>query len=967
MDTNGTRYRLLQGEADWSRWRVADGSPAAAGSGQLAWDAARGEITLWPLAFRFPAGRDDRPAQLAQRRGAALDAFGNAYWIGDDGRSIQVRGEGDDRVAPFWPVPAAAPETEPGDFAAAPVSTPAATPAPAPPRLQGLVVTDDHRLIAGRLDPPGLLVFDLAAGGAPEALRWPSGEVAGGFEPFDLAPRIGGGCWVLDRRHRRLWPLDRRLEVVTNDCDPPADDEPGFAPRPPVPGARPRVPLRAAQGRALVATDPLAIDTLPDGAVVVLDTPGADGFARLWLVEPDGLQRAASTADLARHLAQGTPPGTPSGAPSGTAPSWPGHDLAVLPREADDPPHWRGRVHLVGADGNQAMVFGLLLDGATLVADALPLYQPMRLFGGRALVAAGGRVFYDCGTEPRFVPLVAQPRPRWVEQGGALTPVLDGEQPGCVWHRVLIDGAFPPGTQVGVESRASDDWRVLIDETHLSPAERAALGPPPASDPALLPEPAWQREPDPVRRSSGAELPWARPAAGAHRGTLETLLQRAHGRFVQLRLTLRGDGRHTPRIAALRAHFPRFSYLREYLPAVYRDDADSAHFLDRFLANPEGLLTTLEDRIAAAQWLWDPRSAPPEALDWLAGWFGVLMDPAWSEARRRFFLRHATAFFARRGTLPGLRAALALALDDCEDEALFAALRRGLVPERPAALRIVEAFRRRHTPAALLGAQAVDGGTALPGAADPVRRWNPAMGGAELLRRWQAEPGTGMSTAFPLVAPADAARAAQWRAFGERELGFVPQSAAESATGGAGGPLRRRWQDFLARRYRQIGELKAAWARRDAAWTRFADVPLPRTLPPDGAALADWCRFEGTALAMQRHAHRFTVLLPVPPRARTELAAQQRRLQLAERVLAVEKPAHTVFELRFYWAAFRLGAARLGADTLVDLGSRAPELMRPMVLGDGAIGQTHLAARAGHDAAGRLQIGRDRLGRSTVL
>jgi hypothetical protein len=88
-------------------------------------------------------------------------------------------------------------------------------------------------------------------------------------------------------------------------------------------------------------------------------------------------------------------------------------------------------------------------------------------------------------------------------------------------------------------------------------------------------------------------------------------------------------------------------------------------------------------------------------------------------------------------------------------------------------------------------------------------------------------------------------------------------------------------------------------------------------------------------------------------------------------VLELEKPAHTVFELRFYWAAFRLGAARLGSDTLVDLGSRAPQLMRPMVLGQGALAETHLAtadaAMPGFESPGRLQLGRDRVGRSTRI
>ncbi len=946
MDANGTRHHLLQGAADWARFRRSE---RAAEEGELAFDASRGEITLWPQVFRFPAGRDDRPVALDDRRGAARDALGNWYWIAADRARVMVRSEGDDVVSVFWPVPADAAAPAPGEFG------PVAAPPAAPPRLQGLAVTDDHQLIVGRIDEPGLLAFDLSGGGAPRSWRWPLA-----FEPWDLVPRPGGGVWVLDRANRRLWPLDRRLEVVTADCDIEPEEAP-FGPDPAVasgatastPIARPRVPLRAAQGRALAAADPIALDVLPDGAALLLDAPGPDGFARLWLVAPDGTARSASTADLLRHLAPGS---------LGSPPQWAAHDLAVRPNEPDDPPHWRARVHVVGADGNQAFVFGLSDIEGVLFADALPLYQPMRLFGGRALVAAGEAVHYDCGSdaagEPRFIALVAQPRARWVERGEALTPVLDSGEPGCVWHRVVLDCRFPPECGVQLESRSADDWRLLVDEATLTPAERAALGPPPEADASAVP-PTWQREPDPAVRASGSEQPWRRSDPSRHAGHREALLQRAHGRYLQLRLVLTGNGRATPRVRALRVHHPRFSYLARYLPAVYRDDAESAHFLDRFLANPEGLLTSVEDRIAAAQVLWDPRTTPPEALDWLAGWFGVLMDPAWDEARRRFFLRHAMRYFARRGTLPGLRAALSLALDECVDERLFDRSEA----ERPAAVRIVEHFRRRHTPAALLGAQAVDGGVALPVVIDPTARWTPALGGAELLRRWRLDGGGAAAAAFPLVPPAAADAATRWQAFCERELGFVPQSATATDA------QRARWQAFLVHRYRQPVDLATAW--RQPAIRRFADAPLPTTLPSDGAPLADWCRFEGTALAMHAQAHRFTVLLPVPPRLRTDTAAQQRRLQLARQVLELEKPAHTVFELRFYWAAFRLGAARLGSDTLVDLGSRAPQLMTPMVLGQGALAQSHLAtpraAMPGFEEPGRLQLGRDRIGRSTRL
>lgn len=54
----------------------------------------------------------------------------------------------------------------------------------------------------------------------------------------------------------------------------------------------------------------------------------------------------------------------------------------------------------------------------------------------------------------------------------------------------------------------------------------------------------------------------------------------------------------------------------------------------------------------------DPDVAPAEFLPWLANWFGVLLQPDWSEAQRRAYLRHAGFIFARRGTRAALKKVL---------------------------------------------------------------------------------------------------------------------------------------------------------------------------------------------------------------------------------------------------------------------------------------------------------------------
>src|SRR2546423_1404165 len=151
----------------------------------------------------------------------------------------------------------------------------------------------------------------------------------------------------------------------------------------------------------------------------------------------------------------------------------------------------------------------------------------------------------------------------------------------------------------------------------------------------------------------------------------ELLFQQASCRYMQMKSVLAGNGRLTPAIRALRAYYPRFSYLEHYLPSAYREDQKSASFMDRFLANIEGFYTSIEDRVSTVQALLDASSAPSEALDWLANWFGVALDPAWSEAKRRLFLQNTPIFFEARGTLPGLMMALRLVLEDCAGPGVF--------------------------------------------------------------------------------------------------------------------------------------------------------------------------------------------------------------------------------------------------------------------------------------------------------
>lgn len=876
MDANGTRFHLLLGENDW----LPPASPAGEGRWDgVEWDSRAQALSLLSEVFEFPFPAGDRPPSLADRRGAAADQFGNWYWITPGAAEIRVLSAGDGLPGHFW----SADDGEPRPPRSRPTFGPLDPPAPPTPvSLAGLAVTDDHYLVAGTTAPAGLLVFDLRAGGGPVRAPWPADPQ---FVPFDLAPRKGGGVWILDRVNARLWALDRSFAVVPLGSGAAPAAAPDFAPLDPGAASgnpvRPRAGVEDAASLTPLGGDPIAIDTDDDGLVFLLlrddGKPSRiqllrDGIAAgpAWTLEDDAVHFRA---------ARNQPPE----AAEKIAVTVVGHDLAVAGT----------RVYVVDAGGNQAYAFDR--DGANL--SVYHAYFPMRLFGGNALATGPDGPYYDSGES--FVPLIEQHRPRFLDLGTVETRVFEATAPGAVWHRLVLDAWMPAAGSVRVESRAADDRDALASA-------------------------AWIQEPEPILRPSGPELPFIRLRDAGALQSYELLFQRARGRFLQVRLQLAGDGRVSPRLRALRIWYERFSYLQRYLPKVYREDAESASFLDRFLANPEGIFTGIEDAVAAAQVLLDPRTAPSDALDWLAGFFDVALDPVWDEARRRLFLQHAIDFFACRGTIPGLQLALALAFDDCADASLFS----DTANVRTQAARIIERFRLRSMPALVLGDPTEEDGPRLaPGA----NRWTPDQGGDELHRRYADYVDT-PGARFPLD-PSAAPSRATWARFADDVLGFEP--AAQPTDTDA-------WQLFLRRRYRTIDALNSDYATFGASrHASFDDVALPTSLPPDGAPVADWYLLETIVLPTRQLAHRFTVLLPVSPGSTNQDHAA--RKALAERIVALQKPAHTSFTVRFYWAAFRVGEVRLDDAAIVDLGSRAPALLAAAVVGQSSLGESTLA------------------------
>jgi len=671
MDVNGARYHLLKGEFDWKG--CLDGASGRTWT-RLYLDKDAGTVTLNPVLSLFKHQRVKTSLPLAPRRGAARDRFGNVYWISQDERRIYWLPGHAKRPVLFWsqePDECATPD-DPFRRCAAPNDAfqPVADEQPGPRRLAGLAVTENLYLIAGDVTGRGVVIFDLISGGEPAFLRWPDGVA---FTPFDLAAAPGGGVWILDREHRLYWGLDRQFRVVA--APPPLASPPPGATETfhPVGGeAVFRTAPRFPDGFPLAAQDPISVESLPDGSVLILDRVSDGDPAPPSALYHYRLGRRLSGPLPLQAFLDVITEGAGGGEVESRQLSIAGHDIAYAATQ-------RPRLYVVESDGNQAIALHLDLEASPPRLEFSADYLPMHFFGGRALVGDGERVFYDVtGTGENRDDLTGWARlheitqPRFIREGELLTPVFDGRERDTVWHRLFLDACIPAESETLVEARAHDD-RDLLESAPFEPAPKLYL------------------------RSGGAEIPFHRPFADQKQspenaGVWELLMQQpdrrqTRGQFMQLRLTLRGNGRVTPQIHALRVYYPRFSYPKRYLPAVYLEDEEAGMFLERFLANQEGFFTEIEGKLGEVSALFDARSAPPEALDWLASWLGLVMDPLWArlqekrgqarnatnrpaEDRRRLFIRFARLLYETRGTVRGMRLALSLLLDPCLEQAL---------------------------------------------------------------------------------------------------------------------------------------------------------------------------------------------------------------------------------------------------------------------------------------------------------
>jgi phage tail-like protein len=941
MDANGTRFQLVFGQGDWFG-PGGDVSPPLTG---LDWRASDSTVSLHQNVFVFPVTPGTVPLTIAQRRGAAQDQFGNYYWVGPNQNEIRFLGGqqqgGQQQVAQhFWSAQDLRPSASARLGMFAPVD-PKAAPAFT---FGGLAVTTDHYLLVGLTSPPGLLLFDLYTGGAPMHYRWPA-DVP--FVPFYIAAAPDGGAWILDNVNLCYWGLDPYFRVRVPSPVPIVQQPEDFQP---VGGetvyrsaCEEAETVTADLAMPIAAAAPIGIVALPDGSVLILDRPPSLNYSQVFryqMLEQSGVPIPLNQIDVGQ-----TSPYTLLG-----------QDLAFVPPAQPASGTVLGTLYIADALGAQTFAFNYNSADPTWALEPQPQFFPMRSFGGKALVTSCGQVSYDC--DQSWAVLVAQPRANYDTQISWVLPkrdadpndnpactAFDGKEPGCVWHRLLMDGTIPGGCRVLVQSRAADSKDVLMSAD-------------------------WNPEPQPYLRFTGSEIPYYTPdidCCSSTTGTWELLFQTAVGRYLQIQLTFMGNGRSTPRLQAVRAYYPRFSYLTRYMPAVYQDDPVSASFLDRYLANVEGFITVLEGRVIQVQELFDPRTVPAEYLDWLASWLGACFDFTWSTATRRFFLENAPQFFQARGTPDGLIRMIRMSLDGSANASLFD-------PDnlQNFSVHIIEHFLLRSAPGVTLG-DPTD--VQNPGMVDSGASWTPAQGAAALDLDFQAFLSSTYSTIaalnqawgksyagfsdpalhFPAVQPTQSAKAADWQTFVSSDLDFTYATVTNAD--------ESEYENFLTSRYADVADLNQTYnLTGGSALGSFGDIQadlwngtLISALPAGGVFLQDWILFVSVVLPTLQNAHQFSVVVPV--QLTDGLATQIRRRDLATRITQQEKPAHTNFDVKLYWAAFCAGQSRVGLETVVGPSSRFAAL----VLDQTELASGYLGFVLPWNVRGRLVAGKDQL------
>ena len=208
-----------------------------------------------------------------------------------------------------------------------------------------------------------------------------------------------------------------------------------------------------------------------------------------------------------------------------------------------------------------------------------------------------------------------------------LSTPMQSEIHRCHWDRIQLTLAPPPpGARVEVRTFAQDGLDSLPED-----------------------DPRWDHGLTYV-----APL---EPSADSKRKCIDVDFQiksrPAENLSIQIRMY--GNGYETATIKALRAYYPRDSYV-QFLPKVFSSDDDMRRFLDGFLGALQVIGDEVDDRIRTVEKFFSPDAVPTgAAMHNLAGWLALNLEASWTDEQNRKLLAETPKIYPHRGTPKGLR------------------------------------------------------------------------------------------------------------------------------------------------------------------------------------------------------------------------------------------------------------------------------------------------------------------------
>lgn len=260
----------------------------------------------------------------------------------------------------------------------------------------------------------------------------------------------------------------------------------------------------------------------------------------------------------------------------------------------------------------------------------------------------------------------AVPARTFYERRGRVTSyALDSGEFLTDWGRVYLDACIPDGADVRLHFITSDDLPerdILIRDQAVNNGSYPKLHRPDLS-PEMpgtygIPEFVDHNSHIPLeyrlyKRAYDNELAWDVDEEGKFE-TYECPVYAKPGRYLWIIIELTGNSLVTPQVCNLRVETSPHDLL-SHLPQLYSREQETADFLKRYLALPEGVLISLDTQAVARHALIDPDSTPVDLLPWLSCFIGMTQDERWKEQARRQLIKEGMWLYKNKGTIRGLK------------------------------------------------------------------------------------------------------------------------------------------------------------------------------------------------------------------------------------------------------------------------------------------------------------------------